>query len=269
MTPLISWTPKRRTVIVTKQTHTKSVGEQSAITSILFCFCFVCNRHNVSPVFLFLCLFIITVTPLALWLHQKCIHMVHGNKEAQKRLARLERHSRNGPWTRNWSFFVGIVVCACSRHVFGFKFWFFRGSELPPSAEPEIYNASCRTCQVPRLDMPCAATLCGVRANPTNRPMASPPQISWRLPRPPKGWQKKDRKSKRSKTPESRNISSDHRIRLKLCTWRLHTLSIPKNIRMLIYIIWQNFMFSWITMNFIKLTQMTQRHLIQPVVFNV
>ena len=63
------------------------------------------QRHIVTGhVFLFLFLFITTTTMFTCLLHQECLHMVRGSKVARKRLARLERHSRNGTLTRNQSF---------------------------------------------------------------------------------------------------------------------------------------------------------------------
>jgi len=50
--------------------------------------------------------------------------VVCSNKEVQKRLAQIERHSRN--WHMEPIMFVGIVACACDQHALAFKILFFR-----------------------------------------------------------------------------------------------------------------------------------------------
>jgi len=65
-------------------------------------------------------------TQLALKVQQERTQVVCGNKEAQKRLT---DHSNPLPQLTLDSepiMFVGIVVCACSRHALGLKMLFFR-----------------------------------------------------------------------------------------------------------------------------------------------
>jgi len=108
-----------------------------------------------------------------------------------------------------------------------------------------------------------------------------PRMISWRifcflmLSRPPKGWQKEDRKrGKRSKntqhSTESRNVSSDEIMIEDVYLKAPYTIN-TKNISEYSYIVWQNLMFCWNTMNFNKLavTRKTQRYLIWPIAIHV
>jgi len=49
-------------------------------------------------------------------------------------------------------------------------------------------------------------------------------------------------------------------MQLRMSAWKFHTQWLPKKKSQYECVIWQNFMRSWSTLNFVELTQMTQRH---------
>jgi len=65
-------------------------------------------------------------TQLALEVQQECTQVVCGNKEARKRLTDRSNPFRQLTLNSELIMFVGIVVCACSRHALSLKMFFFR-----------------------------------------------------------------------------------------------------------------------------------------------
>jgi len=82
-------------------------------------------------------------TQITRQLHQERTQVVCGSKEAQKRLARIEQHSRN--WHVEPIMYIGIVVCTCSRHALVFKMLLFR-SVVRATAWPFHVRASQKYC---------------------------------------------------------------------------------------------------------------------------
>jgi len=108
-------------------THVAYLFLQSCQRSVFFYYMFCCHTARApitSGTITFLRCY--ADTQLALEVQQECTQVVCGNKEARKRLT-----DRSNPFPQlilnsELIMFVGIVVCACSRHALSLKMLFFR-----------------------------------------------------------------------------------------------------------------------------------------------